>query len=291
MVLQPGERMIQTPRNYKSTTARETAERWATPALWLAVAALLGWAFALLLGIFADREAAKLTPWTPPPLSRESGPSRPVVAATSAQASAPWQWVGIADNRVYARSGNKPMSFAEGDALPNGDVLRKIERDAIVVFSGGRESRLNLFKSLQAATATSANSATTASAASAQSGCRLSAQDRAIATFVEPAVAAALLNEKATFARIFVPIINPGGASLSSGATGVRATATGGTTALFGIQDGDSLLRADGKSLASGLDVINEVIARVQRGETVAVDGERAGGARRWVFAPVSCRG
>jgi hypothetical protein len=50
------------------------------------------------------------------------------------------------------------------------------------------------------------------------------------------------------------------------------------------------LLRADGQPLRSGEAVATDIIGKVQRGEAVVVEGERAGAARRWVFAPAKCR-
>jgi hypothetical protein len=278
--------VIQTSRNYKSRTVAQTLEPWLARTLWLGAAALVGWALALFVGLLADRNTDALTPWSPAPIVRTLQPRQapaPVVALTSN--NAPWQFVGILDDRVYVRSGNKPQSFAEGETLPNGDVLRKIEKDAIVILSAGNESRIALYKLTgEAAKAAAAASATAANASpvSGAMACRLSAVDRASATWIEPAVASALAAESKTFARIFVPLLGAG--------EGVRAQATGGTTAMFGIQDGDTLLRADGKGINSGLSVATDVIGRVQRGESVVVEGERAGVARRWVFAPSSCR-
>jgi hypothetical protein len=288
--------MIQESHNYRSQSLARSVEAWGTPLIWLVAAALLGWAMALLLGVIGDREVAKLPAWKPAPLAMDLKPRQPVATAAATSASnAPWQLVGIADDRVYVRSNNKPASFAEGETLPNGDVIKKIEKDAIVVSSGGKEARIALFKALtndatNAANAT-AGAAGAAGAAGSLASCRLSAQDRANATFVEPAVAAALTKETATFNRIFVPLVGAGeGAFVGGSAAGVRATATGGTTSMFGIQDGDTLLRADGKALASGMAVLNEIIARIQRGEAVVVEGERNGSPKRWVFAAVSCR-
>ncbi len=280
--------VIQTSRNYKSRTVAQTLEPWLAVGLWLVAAALAGWALALVVGIFADRNTRALTPWSPAPIARTLQPQQAVKPNTTVTFNnAPWQFVGILDDRVYVRSGNKPQSFAEGETLPNGDVLRKIEKDAIVISSAGKESRVALYKLV--GDAAKAASAATASATGANvsppsgaAACRLSAADRAAATWIEPAVATALAAESKTFARIFVPLVGAG--------EGVRAQATGGTTAMFGIQDGDTLLRADGKGITSGLSVVSDVIGRVQRGESVVVEGERAGAARRWVFAPSSCR-
>jgi hypothetical protein len=288
--------VIQTTRNYKLQTESGRAQasearlsRVATLMLWLIGAALLGWAIALALGIVGDRYARQLPP--PKLAALEAPPARAAARPStdaSSRSNATWQFVGIADDRVYVRSGNQPMSFAAGERLPNGDLLRRIEKDAIVIASGDTESRITLFK-LPAGEA--AKNLTPANAAAATVSCRLNAQDRASATWIEPAIASALVREQSTFARIFPPILGAGEGGIVGGTPGgVRATGTGGTTAMFGIQDGDTLLRADGKSLTSGLAVINEVIARVQRGDSVVVEGERAGAPKRWVFAPTSCR-
>lgn len=279
--------MTQGQPNYKAANSAKMSERWGAPLAWLVVAALFGWAVALVLGVFGDRQAAKLPAWTPPPLAMELKPQQSAPsAAPSAGGSAPWQLVGIADDRVYVRSDGKPASFAEGDTLPNGDVIKKIERDALIVSSKGRDARIALYKTLNDARSAqggpaAASNATTAGAAS----CRLSGQDRAIATFIESAVAAALMKEAAAFNRIFSPIV-----AVSESGGGVRAAGTGGTTAAFGIQDGDALFKAEGRAITSGQSVLNEVMARIQRGEAVVVEGERNGAPRRWVFAPTSCR-
>lgn len=287
--------MIQTTRNYKSRSTSETLEAWVAPIAWLVAAGLLGWTLALLLGALGDREIAKLPPWKPVAPPYDLAPRQAATAATTATTGGmPWQFVGIADDRVYMRSGNQPMSFAVGERLPNGDVLRRVEKDAIVVASGDKQTRIALFKFSNADSAKTigANVVNDPLAGRLQNTvCRISAQDKAQAIWIEPAVAAALGKEQAGFARIFVPLVSTGdGAIIGGAAAGVRAQATGGTTAMFGIQDGDTLLRADGRGISSAMSVMNDVIARVQRGEAVVVEGERAGAARRWVFAPVACR-
>ena len=75
----------------------------------------------------------------------------------------------------------------------------------------------------------------------------------------------------------------------AGGAGGVRAKGTGGTTAMFAILDGDVLLRADGVPIKSSDAIITEVLARVERGNSVVVEGERNGSPRRWVYAPTAC--
>ncbi len=279
--------MIQGSRHYRSPGIAQSVEAWGTPLVWLVAAALIGWGIALLLGLFGDREAGKLSAWKPAPLAMDLKPRAPV--ATTAQTpanNAPWQLVGIADDRVYVRSNNKPASFAGGETLPNGDVIKKIEKDAIVVSSGGKETRVALFKTPANDAAKVASGANAPGASTgAVTNCRLSTQDRTNATFIETTVAAALMKETSTFNRIFVPIV-----AVSEGGGGVRATGTGGITSAFGIQDGDALLRAEGRTITSGQFVLNEIIGRVQRGEAVVVEGERSGAPRRWVFAAASCR-
>jgi type II secretory pathway component PulC len=279
--------MVRESINYRLQALARGTERWGAPLAWLVAAALTGWAIALLLGVLGDREASKLPAWKPAPLAMDLKPRQPAATATPTTANnAPWQLVGIADDRVYVRSNNKPASFAEGETLPNGDVIKKIERDAIVVSSGGKETRVALYKTPAIdAAKTASGAAASNAAAGAVASCRLSAQDRANATFIESAVAAALTKETATFNRIFVPIV-----AAAEGGGGVRASGTGGTTSAFGIQDGDALLRAEGRTITSGQFVLSEIIGRVQRGDAVVVEGERSGAPRRWVFAPSSCR-
>lgn len=282
--------MVQTTRHYKAAPSQQLAGRLTVPLVWLIAAGLIGWALALAFAWYGDRESAKLPAWTLPPISIDMKPrqSAPSTAASNV-GSAPWQIVGIADDRVYVRSEGRPASFAEGETLPDGDVVKKIERDAVVVTSNGSEKRVTLYKEAKEAkeAGSGANKTALANATASQGGaaCRLSAQDRANATFIEPAVAAALMKETTAFNRIFSPLVAVGGDG------GVRAAGTGGITAAFGIQDGDALFRAEGRAITSGQSVLNEVIARLQRGEAVVVEGERGGAQRRWVFAPSSCRG
>jgi hypothetical protein len=281
--------MVQTTRNYKAAPSQQLFGRLAVPLVWLVAAGLIGWSLALVFAWYGDRENAKLPAWTLPPISIDMKPRQSAPSTTPNNvSSAPWQIVGIADDRVYVRSEGRPASFAEGDTLPNGDVVKRIERDAVVVTSNGSEKRVTLYKEVKETKEASngANKTALANRSPSQGGaaCRLSTQDRANATFIEPAVAAALMKETTAFNRIFSPLVAVGGDG------GVRATGTGGITAAFGIQDGDNLFRAEGRAITSGQSVLNEVMARIQRGEPVVVDGERNGAPRRWVFAPTSCR-
>ena len=57
----------------------------------------------------------------------------------------------------------------------------------------------------------------------------------------------------------------------------------------FAIPDGDVLLRADGVPIKSSDAIISDVLARVERGNSVVVEGERSGAPRRWVYAPAGC--
>ena len=109
------------------------------------------------------------------------------------------------------------------------------------------------------------------------------AADRAVAVFIDDSVIKALLAERATFGRMFDP------QSAAGTGGGIRARGTGGTTALFAIEDGDVLLRADGVPLKTGDAIVTEILARLGRGSSVLVEGERKGAVRRWVYAPKGC--
>ncbi len=258
----------------------------ATVALWLLAAALIGWAIALALGLWGETALRQQAPWKPFAIDRAEPPRKATAVATVAAPAGALQLFGIADERAYFKSGSKTVSAAVGDTLPGGEKVLRIGRDFVAIASAqGAETTMALFKSMPAkgsavSAASNASAASTAPAAAAS--CRLSASDRAMATWIEPAVAVALVGEGKALARMFA-VIDPARG-------GLRAQATGGTTAMFAIADGDVLLRADGQPLRSGEAVATDVIAKVQRGEAVVVEGERGGAARRWVFAPVRCR-
>lgn len=259
----------------------------ASIALWLLAAALLGWAVALALGIWGQDALRSQAPWKPFAIDTaiSQRAAAPVSAAPSSTGAL--QLFGIADERAYFKSGTKTLSVAEGDALPGGEKVKRIGKDAVVIVSAsGGERTMALFKPLTqkgtSAATVSAPSVMGGAASTPTLSCRLSATDRAAAIWIDPAVATALVGESKALARMFA-VIDPARG-------GLRAQATGGTTALFSIADGDVLLRADGQPLRSGEAVAAEIIAKVQRGEAVIVEGERAGAARRWVFAPAKCR-
>jgi hypothetical protein len=271
--------------NYKARSGAamgQTIERIATPLAWVLAAALIGWAIAIALGIWGDRALAKQAPWRPFAIDVVTSPR---IAATtnapSAQPTGALQLFGIADERAYFKSGAKSLSVAEGDTLPSGEKVRRITRDTVVLLAASGETTIALFKP-QAVKGAVAAANPAAVATNAAQGCRLNAADRAAATWIEPSVATALAGESKAFARMF-NVIDPVRG-------GLRAQATGGTTAMFAIADGDVLLRADGQALRAGEAIATEIIGKVQRGDAVVVEGERAGAARRWVFAPVSCR-
>ncbi len=227
---------------------------------------------------------ARLPLWKPFALSNPKLDVAPVIGPTVVANS---RLVGVAGNRAYfvTTSGTTSRSFslAAGDALPSGERLVRVERDAVLLLAAGQESRVTVFgirtdpakKSVIAA----------APAANPGGGCRLTGSDRSAAIFIEPNLARALTAERATFARMFT---TEGGTAASNGA-GIRAKGTGGTTAMFAIVDGDLLLRADGVPLKSSDAIITDVLARVERGNSVVVEGERNGAPRRWVYAPASC--
>ncbi len=244
-------------------------------------AGLLGWAIALAMGVWGDAQIAKLPPWRPFALQELSlggaVAAAPVLVGTA-------RLVGVAGNRAYFMTGSgaalRSLSLAAGDALPSGETLVRVERDAIVISAAGQESRVTVF----GVRAEPAKKAPVVVAGALPSpNCRLTGADRSAAIFMEPNMVRALTAERATFARMFDPQSGVGGAG------GIRAKGTGGTTAMFAILDGDVLLRADGVPIKSSDAIISEVLARVERGNSVVVEGERSGSPRRWVYAPTAC--
>jgi hypothetical protein len=259
-------------RNYR-------AEQIATALAALLAAALFGWAIALLLALWGDAQMAKLAPWRPFALG---APKTLAVAATPPPATVASRLVGVAGDRAYfvttSGAAARSMSLAVGDNLPSGETLARVERDAVVLRSAGEESRVTVF-----GIRTDPAKKASPTVASATAMCRLNAADRSAAIFIEPSMVKALAAERATFARMFEPQAGSGGAF------GIRAKSTGGTTAMFAIVDGDLLLRADGVPMRSSDAIITDILARVERGSSVVVEGERGGALRRWVYAPVGC--
>ena len=245
-------------------------------------AGLFGWAIALALGLWGDAHIAKLPPWKPFALQALSLGSA-VAASPVAVGSA--RLVGVAGSRAYFMTGTgasaRSLSLAAGDALPSGEKIVRVERDAVVVVAAGQESRVTVF-GVRAEPAKKAP--LLAAGGTPAPNCRLTGADRSAAIFIEPNMAKALTAERATFARMFDP--QPG----AGGTGGIRAEGTGGTTAMFAILDGDVLLRADGVPIKSSDAIISDVLARVERGSSVVVEGERNGAPRRWVYAPAGCR-
>jgi hypothetical protein len=259
----------------------------ASIALWLLAAALVGWAVSIALGIWGREALRSQAPWKPFAIDTASPQRATAPVASAPSSTGALQLFGIADERAYFKSGAKTLSVTEGDTLPGGERVKQIGNDTVVILSAsGGERTIALFKPLTQKSANSVTVSTQNVVGSAESGaiqsCRLSAIDRSAAIWIDPAVATALVGESKALARMFA-VIDPARG-------GLRAQATGGTTALFSIADGDVLLRADGQPLRSGDAVAAEIIVKVQRGDAVIVEGERAGAARRWVFAPVKCR-
>lgn len=260
--------------------------RWALfaeRALAVLAAGLLGWAAALLLGLWGDHLAARLTPWQPFAPAIPALDEAPGVGSSPAPAFSAVKLVGVAGDRAYfvAASGGaqRVLALREGDQTPTGDVVRRIERDGVVLASGSGESRWPVLP-VPAAPGRKVTATADASPAgvTAAANCRLSASDKAAAVFLDPAVVKALSAERATFARIFEP-----------SAAGLRARGTGGTTAMFAIADGDLLTKVDGAPLRNSDSVLSEILGRLASGASVVVDGERNGAPRRWVFAPKGC--
>ena len=256
-------------------------EQVATATTALGAAALSGWAIALALGLWGDAQLAKLPPWKPfallPPNIDSVKVASPVVVGSS-------RLVGVAGDRAYFMTGSgsaaRSLSLAAGDALPSGEQIVRVERDAVVMFAAGQESRVPVF-ALRAEAAKKVPLVAGSAVAPSALNCRLTSADRGGALFIEPNMVKALTAERATFARMF---------DSQPGAGGIRAKGTGGTTAMFAILDGDVLLRADGVPIKSSDAIITEVLARVDRGNSVVVEGERNGVPRRWVYAPSACR-
>jgi hypothetical protein len=240
-------------------------------------AALTGWAVALALGAWGDAAMAKLPSWKPFALT---APGLEVASTqVAASASGTPRLVGVAGDRAYfmlgTGSGARFLSLAAGDALPSGEMMVRVGRDGVVLASAGVESRVSVF-GIRADPAKK-----TVAVSASGSNCRLSGADRASAIFLEATMVKALAAERATFARMFDPLPGVG--------AGIRARGTGGTTAMFAIEEGDVLLRADGAPLKSADAITSEILARVERGNSVVVEGERKGAPRRWVFAPSNC--
>ena len=263
-----------------TATLNYRLEKAATVLAAMSAAGLLGWALVLALGIYGDAQSAKLPAWKPfalPPLKWDGA----VVASPVASSS--WRLVGVAGDRAYIATGSgatlRALSLAVGDAVPSGEKIVRIERAGMVLLSAGQELPVSVFGARGDAIKKSVAVAGTAGVAS---GCRLTGADRVAAIFIAPDMAKALSAERATFARMFEPLAGGSGA-------GIRAKGTGGTTAMFAIVDGDVLLRADGAPIKSSDAIITEVLARVERGSSVVVEGERGGAPRRWVYAPSGC--
>ncbi len=239
---------------------------------------LFGWAIALALGLWGDAQMTKLSPWRPFALQE---PTLGAAVASSPVSTGTARLVGVAGNRAYFMTGTgaaqRSLSLGAGDALPSGEKIVRVERDAIVVAAGGLESRVTVF-GVRADPVKKAP--LLAAGTTAALNCRLTGTDRSAAIFIDPNMVKALSAERATFARMFEP---------QPGAGGVRAKGTGGTTAMFAILDGDVLLRADGAPIKSSDAIISDVLARVERGNSVVVEGERNGAPRRWVYAPAGC--
>ncbi len=238
-------------------------------------AALFGWAGALLVGLWGDALTAKLPAWRPFALSAPTLDGvGPAAQATTVGAM---KLAGVAGDRAYFVGVNsaatRGLSLAAGDSLPSGEKILRVDRDAVVLASGGGELRVTvLVPRVDPTKKVLPPVATT---------CRLNGSDRASAIFMADSMVKALMSEKTTFARMFEPLPGPAG--------GIRAKGTGGTTAMFAIADGDVLMRADGTPIRSSDAIVSELLARLARGASVVVEGESKGAPRRWVYAPASC--
>ncbi len=250
-------------------------EQVATALAVTVAAGLFGWACALLLGLWGDTQTAKLPAWRPfalrAPTLEGAGP-----AAQSVTVGA-MKLVGVAGDRAYfvgaSGAATRGLSLAAGESLPSGEKIVRVDRDAVVFASGGTENRVTVL----VPRVDPAKKVVLPVAAA----CRLTGGDRASAIFMAESMVRALMSENATFARMFEPL--PGAAG------GIRAKGTGGTTAMFAIADGDVLMRVDGNLIRSSAAITSELLARLERGASVVVEGESKGAPRRWVYAPSAC--
>ena len=250
-------------------------EQVATALAATVAAGLFGWACALAVGLWGDTLTAKLPAWRPFALQVPSldGTS----PAAQAAVVGAMKLAGVAGDRAYFVGGNsaatRGLSLAVGESLPSGEKIVRIDRDAVVLASGGAETRVTVL--------TPRVDPTKKVVLPTALACRLTGGDRASGIFMADSMVKALMAEKATFARMFEPL--PG----ASG--GIRAKGTGGTTAMFAIADGDALMRVDGNLIRSSDAIVSEILARLERGASVVVEGESKGAPRRWVYAPAAC--
>lgn len=248
-------------------------EHWLRVLVLTVAACALGWALALALGRWAEVRGAPLAPWRPPALPALDM-SRAATAPSPGAGAA--RLVGVAGRRAYfmladgAAGASRSLALDEGERLPSGERLLRVERDAVVLGTAGRDMRVELRPAPVPA----------APKAGMNTSCRLSAADRAVARFLDPSVVKALQSERATFARMFEAL--PNGA-------GIRARDTAGTTAMFAIDDGDVLSRIDGAPIRSAEAIVTDILGRLAAGGAVVVEGERRGAPRRWVLAPKAC--
>lgn len=256
-------------------TSNYRLEQVATALAAIVSAALFGWACALLVGLWGDAQTAKLPAWRPfslpTPTLEGSGPAGQVTTVGAMKLA------GVAGDRAYFvginSAATRGLSLTVGDSLPSGEKILRVDRDAVVLASGGTETRVTVFVPRVDPTKKVPLPVVAA--------CRLSGSDRASAIFMADSMVKALMSEKATFARMFEPV--PGSAG------GIRAKGTGGTTAMFAIGDGDVLMRADGNLIRSSDAIVSELLARLLTGASVVVEGESKGAPRRWVYAPAAC--
>ena len=259
----------------QGTTLNYRLEQVATALAATVAAALFGWACALAVGLWGDAQTARLPAWRPfaleAPTLDGAAPSAQTVPVGAMKLA------GVAGDRAYfVGAGNvatRGLSLAVGESLPSGEKIVRIDRDAVVLASGGSENRVTVL--VPRVDPTKKLILPVAAA------CRLTGGDRASAIFMADSMVKALMSEKATFARMFEPL--PGSVG------GIRAKGTGGTTAMFAIADGDVLMRADGNLIRSSDAIVSELLARLAVGASVVVDGESKGAPRRWVYAPAAC--
>ncbi|MFN3630123.1 MAG: hypothetical protein ACK4XK_08740 [Casimicrobiaceae bacterium] len=247
---------------------------WIAVGTTVVVAALLALAVSRLLDAWGSHIlAARSEPGLPEPVVLVAA-AAPAPGMTRTTENV--RLMGIVNDRAWFRSGTAIVSVMQGDQLPGGTRVARVERDRVRTATG---EEIALFAHAASAAAGRAVPGPRASMGAAAPACVLSERDRAQAVFIEPHVAAALAGERAVFGRIFAPE-----------SSGVRARSTGGVTSTFGVADGDLLVRADGVPLKDAGAVLSAVIGKVAAGGAVVIEGERGGQPRRWVVASARCR-
>ena len=130
----------------QGTTANYRLEQVATALAATVAAALFGWACALAVGLWSDSQSAKLPAWRPFALRAPS--LNGAVPAAQAVSVGTMKLAGVAGDRAYfvgaSNAATRGLSLAVGESLPSGEKIVRIDRDAVVLASGGAETRVTV---------------------------------------------------------------------------------------------------------------------------------------------------